>query len=71
LYGNQSGRPYNVSFYNTGSLSGTSGNEVAWVGYPGEKALFQANDSTVYNGAFEFTSGVQYHIVAALVSTAG
>jgi hypothetical protein len=64
-YGSAS-RPYNVSFYNTGTPSGAPDNEIAWVGYPGEQALFKANDATVYNGAFELTSNVQYHVIAGL-----
>ena len=65
-YGNQTSRPYNISFYNTGSASGAAGNEVAWVGYPNEKALFVADDNTVYNGAIEITSDVQYHVFSNL-----
>lgn len=64
-YGSTS-RAYNVSFYNTGAPSGAQDNEIAWVGYPGETALFKADDNTVFNGAFEFSSNNQYYIVAGL-----
>jgi hypothetical protein len=64
-YGSAS-RPYNVSFYNSGAPSGSADNEIAWVGYPGETALFKANSAAVYNGTFELTSGVQYHVIAGL-----
>lgn len=65
-YGNQTSRPYNISFYGTGSASGAADNEVAWVGYPCEVAKFVADDSTVYNGAIEITNGVEYHVFANL-----
>jgi hypothetical protein len=64
-YGN-SGRAYNVSFYNSGVPSGSQDNEIAWVGYPGETAQFKANDNTVYNGAFEINGNNQYMVIAGL-----
>ena len=64
-YGNSS-RPYNVSFYNSGRPSGAQDNEIAWVGYPGETALFRANSGSVYNGAFELSSNNQYFVFAGL-----
>jgi len=64
-YGNTS-RPYNVSFYNSGVPGGSAGNEIAWVGYPGETALFRADDNTVYNGAFELNGNNQYFVIAGL-----
>jgi len=69
LYSGQYGsasRPYNVSFYNSGIPSGSADNEIAWAGYPGETALFKADDNTVYNGAFEFNSNNQYFVLAGL-----
>ncbi|MHB9156003.1 MAG: IPT/TIG domain-containing protein [Endomicrobiales bacterium] len=64
-YGSAS-RSYNVSTYNTGTPSGAPDNEIAWVGYPGETALFKADGNPVSNGAFELMSNVQYHVIAGL-----
>jgi hypothetical protein len=60
-----SGRPYNVSFYNSGRPGGAPDNEVAWVGYPGETALFKADGNGIESGAFELV-GVEHHTIAGL-----